>query len=163
MKPSSIHHGISRQADGLYRWIVYRTQGEILARGEGPEWQTEQRRMEAAIADTKQESAKENGTVKTFWKTVLATVIKVLPLETIVATVLNAGLGLLQKQLADPAKAAETRTRITTIIGRVANQLAVVAAAIEDGTITPEEASAILTAWQEQLPTPAVANKILPD
>ena len=116
--------------------------------------------MEAAIGAVEN---KETGKMKTFWKTVLATVIKVLPLETIVATVLNAGLGLLQKQLADPAKAAETRQRLTTIISRIAKQLAVLASALEDGAISQEEASAILAAWQEQQPTPAAASKVLAD
>ena len=101
--------------------------------------------------------------MKTLWKTMLGYAITALPWETIIAAVMNAGLGLLMKKLGDPAQAETAKAKILTMMNKVANQLIVLGAALEDGKITVEEAKQLLDAWTNQQPTPpALVAKVWP-
>lgn len=86
------------------------------------------------------------------WKTLLTTVLRVLvtklPWELIVAKLLTF---ILEKVQADrPAALPASKV----FVRRVAEQLAMLSAALEDDSVSIDEVKAVVNAWAEGEPTP---------
>jgi len=87
---------------------------------------------------------------------VVKAAVKALPWERIAAILISLVLRAIQKR--EPEKMAKAKR----FIGKTAHQLAVLAAVVEDDTLTADEAKALLRAWSRGEDTPeGIEAKVL--
>lgn len=92
--------------------------------------------------------------MKTLLLALVSSAVRVLPWEQVTAVVLTKILEMVKTGNAD------ILSRVIRFTKKIAEQLAILVAALDDGKITVEEAHQVMSAWADQKATPPIASTV---